>query len=154
VIVNKCTHNVHDWHVSIVRVHCVRRHDLNVTSVTLMSPLILIQFFLHLTHQKYKLSIDAQLLEIQGSPWGFGQILLRGVLGVVRKFRGSPFSCLLHFYVTIFQTVPTLPLPVCIYEAELVVVLIRNYSKKWFCTLLYTTSVFTGILYSLHTLTR
>jgi hypothetical protein len=38
-----------------------------------------------------------------GFPWGFGQIIVRGVLGVVKKFRGSggplfsPFSCFIAF---------------------------------------------------------
>jgi hypothetical protein len=61
-------------------------------------------------------SIDAQKLEIQGrGPWGFGQILFRGVLGVVRKSRGVHFFCLfhvlLHFYVTIFGPYPLPPPP-------------------------------------------
>ncbi len=35
-----------------------------------------------------------------------GQILLKGVLGLVRKSRGPLFRVILHFYVTIFQTLP------------------------------------------------
>jgi hypothetical protein len=58
-----------------------------------------------------------------GGPWGFIQILFRGVLGVVRKSRKgrgplSPpplFRVLLHFYVTIFGPYPPPP-PVCIYD--------------------------------------
>jgi hypothetical protein len=48
--------------------------------------------------------IDAQKLEIQGGggPWDFWQILLRGVLEVVRKLEGGG-SFLLHFYVEVFQ---------------------------------------------------
>jgi hypothetical protein len=44
--------------------------------------------------------LDAQYLEIQrGGSWGFGQIILKGVLGVVRKFRGVAFfRVLFHFY--------------------------------------------------------
>jgi hypothetical protein len=33
-----------------------------------------------------------------GGPWGFGQILFRGVLGVVRKSRMVPFSPFFMFY--------------------------------------------------------
>jgi hypothetical protein len=42
-----------------------------------------------------------------GGPWGFGQILFRGVLGVVRKSGGGAlFSCFIAFYVTFFRTLP------------------------------------------------
>jgi hypothetical protein len=47
-----------------------------------------------------------------GGPWGCGQILFRGVLGVVRKYREYPFCVLMHFYVTIFWTLPPRP-PLC-----------------------------------------
>jgi hypothetical protein len=53
-------------------------------------------------------------LEIQGGPWSFGQILFRGVLGVFRKSKGSTFltvCVLLHFYVTIFWSLPPPPPP-------------------------------------------
>ncbi len=42
-----------------------------------------------------------------GGPWGFGQIVFRGVLGVVRKSRrsGPLFCVLLHLYVTIFRSI-------------------------------------------------
>ncbi len=43
-----------------------------------------------------------------GGPWGFGQILLRGVIGVVRKSRSTLFRVLLHFYDQIFWTLPPL----------------------------------------------
>ncbi len=46
-----------------------------------------------------------------GGPWGFGQIVLRGVLWVVRKSRG--FCVLFHFYATIFRTLRPSPLPLC-----------------------------------------
>jgi len=42
-----------------------------------------------------------------GCPWGFGQILWRGVLGIVRKPWGSPFSC----FFCIFRTLPPSPPP-------------------------------------------
>jgi hypothetical protein len=56
-----------------------------------------------------------------GGPWVFWQILLRGVLGVVRKSVGGGVV-LLHFYVEVFKNLyrgymrcpPLLP-PVCIY---------------------------------------
>jgi hypothetical protein len=41
-----------------------------------------------------------------GGPWGFGQILLRWVFGVVRKSGGILFRLLLHFYVHNFITIP------------------------------------------------
>jgi hypothetical protein len=37
-----------------------------------------------------------------GGPWGFGQILL---LGVVRKSRGSPFSCFIAFLCDHFSDI-------------------------------------------------
>jgi hypothetical protein len=43
-----------------------------------------------------------------GGPSGFWQILLRGVLGVVRKSVGGSF--LLHFYVEVFQNLSPLQL--------------------------------------------
>jgi hypothetical protein len=53
---------------------------------------------------------------VVGNPrgsWGFGKILLKGVLGVVKKCSGSLFSCLLHFYDTTFQILPPPPPPPC-----------------------------------------
>jgi hypothetical protein len=60
------------------------------------------------------LSDDAQNLEIQGGcPWGFGPILLRGVLGVIRKSRGSTCFCLfcflLYFYMNFLDHTPPPP---------------------------------------------
>jgi hypothetical protein len=51
-------------------------------------------------------------IEIQGGPWGFGQILLRGVLGVVKKSRRSPFSSFIAFlYPNLLDHTPLLPYP-------------------------------------------
>jgi hypothetical protein len=50
--------------------------------------------------------------------YGLGQILLRGILGDVRKSNGGgviPFLRLLHFYVTIFRTTPLPPAPSCVH---------------------------------------
>ena len=60
-------------------------------------------------------------MQFHGGPLGFGQILLRGVLGVVRKSRRLSFFVLLHFYNQTFQTFslppppspPPLPRPPC-----------------------------------------
>ena len=46
-----------------------------------------------------QVNIDAQQLEIQGGPWGFGQNLLRRVLGIVRKSKRVQFCVLLNFHV-------------------------------------------------------
>ena len=53
-------------------------------------------------------------ITVVGNPrgsWGFGKILLKGVLGVVKKCSGSPFCVLLHFYDKTFQILPLLPPP-------------------------------------------
>jgi hypothetical protein len=42
-----------------------------------------------------------------GGPWGFGQTMFRGYLGL------SPFCVLLHFYATIFRTLHPRPTPLC-----------------------------------------
>ncbi len=39
----------------------------------------------------------------RGGPWGFGHILFRGVLGVVRKSRGVHFFCLFFVFYCIFM---------------------------------------------------
>ena len=47
-----------------------------------------------------------------GGPWGFGQILLRGVLAVVRKCRRVPFLYFIAFLCDKFlELTPSLPLP-------------------------------------------
>ena len=56
--------------------------------------------------------IDAQSLEIQGGPWGFGQILLKGLLAVIKKSGGSPCCVLLNFYDQIYKPYP---LPPCVH---------------------------------------
>ena len=48
----------------------------------------------------------------RGGPWGFGQILFRGYLGLSENL-GGPLFCLfcvlLHLYVTIFRSLPPPP---------------------------------------------
>jgi hypothetical protein len=47
-------------------------------------------------------------------PWGFDQILLSGVLGVVRKSRGVPFFlCLIAFLCDNFLDITPAPRPLC-----------------------------------------
>jgi hypothetical protein len=47
------------------------------------------------------------ILDRKLAPWGFGQVLLKGVVGVAKKSRGGPyFRVLLHFYDQVFQTLP------------------------------------------------
>ena len=47
-----------------------------------------------------------------GGPWGFGQILLRGLLAVVRKCRRVPFLYFIAFLCDKFlELTPSLPLP-------------------------------------------
>ena len=53
----------------------------------------------------------------RGGPWGFGKILFRGVLGVVRKSRVGvlffAFLCFIAFLWTIFLDITPLPPPMC-----------------------------------------
>ncbi len=65
----------------------------------------------------HSIKISVQTLELQGGPWGFGPILLRGYCGwVARKFRGPLFSCLIPFVWPSFQVYhPPAPPPPCVH---------------------------------------
>ncbi len=57
----------------------------------------------------------------RGGPWGFRQILLRGVVGVARKSRGSGplLSCFITFLLPSFSKFATFHYtssPVCVYD--------------------------------------
>ncbi len=81
---------------------------------------------------------------VVGNPGGvigyFWQIILRGVLGVVRKSVGGGGSFLLHFYVEVFKNLdrgymrcpppPSPPPPVCIYDLRFLHCL--NWFFSWF----------------------
>ncbi len=86
----------------------------------------------------WRKGIDAQWLEIQGVLGGFGQILLRGVLAVVRKCRRVPFLYFIAFLCDKFlELTPSLPLPpppVCIFEKRFIEDQTLVYS---FCLFLY-----------------
>jgi len=61
------------------------------------------------------MNIDVQLLEIQegGCPWGFGQILLRGVFGVARKPREGGARHVFMFYCIFMTKFSKLTSPLC-----------------------------------------
>ena len=46
------------------------------------------------------------IAQTHSSPWGFGQILLRGYLGFSENLEGPLFLILLHFYDRIFRILP------------------------------------------------